>query len=243
MNTLWKGLVMKKEIFVPRIAIVCLLIILLCAGGIVICITEIYAYYHPIALENITRADLKSGRYVSGTITSYVISPRKAKSGDNYDYFGNYDNLIDEEFVGFIIPIYEERYIRVWINNQESLEFLNETRDGFQVNVPFIGQICDEDASQFQLTDEMLGFDHNKVIIDYAIVQENLNREMYWLKVCFGGIMLSIFLYCFMGKIEVSTVDYEYRNSQRISNYEDVPDKIIAAERRINVYQELEKRL
>lgn len=193
-----------KTIYVPRITIVCLLIMLLCMCGLVLCITNIYAYHHPMQLSYLSGDELESGRYVSGTITSYVISPRKAKGTEYYDYFGNYTNLVDEEYIGFIIPFDKEEYIRVWINNQESLALLNETQDGLHVNAPFVGRIYNWDASQSQLTDDMLGFEHNKVITNYAIVQKDLSTEIYWVKVCLVGVIMSLLLYGFKGKIEVS---------------------------------------
>lgn len=229
-----------KKIYISRMTIICFFIMILSICGIVACIIRMNAYYHPWSLTYLSEDNLKPDKYVSGTITSYVISPRKPKGTDFYDYFGNYDNYFDE-YIGYIIPFNEEQYIRVWINDQESLELLNETQDGLHVNVPFIGQIEEWDASQSDITDEMLGFDHNKVITNYAIVQKKLDTEIFWLKVCLSGIIISLLLYCFEGKVKVSEAVYEDKKSQRIPYYVDISIEIEIVEKRIEMYEKLEK--
>ncbi len=187
-----------KKIYISRMTIISLFIFLLSICGIAACIIRINIYYHARPLAYFSEGSLKPGKYVSGTITSYVISPRKPKGTDAYDYFGNWDNYIDR-YIGYIIPFNEEQYIRIWINDQESLALLNETQDGSHVNAPFVGQIeAADDPSRY--TDDQLGFDHNKVITNYVIVQKNLNTEILWIKVCLSGIVTSLLLYWFQGR-------------------------------------------
>ncbi len=228
-----------KKILISRMTIVSLLIFLLSICGIAVCIIRINAYHRAQPLTYFSEGSLKPGKYVSGTITSYVISPRKPKGTDVYDYFGNWYNYIDR-YIGYIIPLNEEQYIRIWINDQESLALLNETQDGLHVNVPFIGQIeVGDDASPY--TDEQLGFNHKKVITNYVIVQKNLNTEMFWIKVCLSGIMISLLLYWFKGRIQVSEVVYEDKNSQSIPCYADISAEIVIVEKRISMYEKLVK--
>lgn len=230
-----------KKIHISHMTICSLFILLLSICGIIACIIRINAYQHPRPLEYFSEGNLRPGKYVSGTITSYVISPRKPKGTDIYDYFGTYIKFIEEEYIGYIIPFNEEQYIRIWMNDPESLELLNETQDGLHVNVPFVGQIEAWDASHSQISDDMLGFDHNKVITNYVIMQRNLNAEMFWIKVCLLGIMIALLLYWFNGKIEVSEAVYEDTNPQSILRYIDISAEIEIVERRISMYEKLEK--
>lgn len=228
-----------KKIHISPMTIISLFILLLSICGIAVCIIRINAYRHARPLTYFSEDSLKPGKYVSGTITSYVISPRKPKGTDVYDYFGNWYNYIDS-YIGYIIPFNEEQYIRVWINDQESLSLLNESEDGLHVNVPFIGQIeAGNGASPY--TDDQLGFNHNKVISDYVIVQKNLNTEMFWIKVCLSGIVISLLLYWFKGRIEVSEVEYEAKKPQSIPRCADISSEIIIVEKRISKYKKLEK--
>lgn len=55
--------------------------------------------------------------------------------------------------------------------DQESLALLKESQDRLHVNVPFVGQIEVED-NVFSYMDDRLGFDYDKVITDYVIVQK-----------------------------------------------------------------------
>ncbi|MDE7269298.1 MAG: hypothetical protein K2N81_02365 [Acetatifactor sp.] len=234
---------MKKIIHFSRMTIVCLVIFFLSICGIAACIIRINAYHHARPLTYFSEGRLEPGKYVSGTITSYVVSPRWPKGPDvNYSIysFGNHYNLIGEEYVGYIVPFNDEQYIRIWIKDQESLAFLRESRDGLHVNVPFVGQIKEEDVA-YSYTDDQLGFDHDKVITNYVIFQKSLSTEKFWIKVCLSGIMLSLLLYWFKGRSEVSEVVYENKDSQRIPCYTDISVEIVIAEKRISMYDKLEK--
>lgn len=83
------------------------------------CIRGVYAYYHPKPLSYFSEGSLKPGKYVSGTITSYVVSPRQPKGPDSDDgYFGNlHDVFTNEVYIGYIIPFNEEQYICIWIKD------------------------------------------------------------------------------------------------------------------------------
>ncbi|MCM1262726.1 MAG: hypothetical protein NC313_08390 [Butyrivibrio sp.] len=194
-----------KKIYVSRMTIISLLIFLLSIGGIVISILRINLYNQAQPLAYFSKDSLKAGRYVTGTITSYVVNKRRPTSSD-VDYsiytFGNWDNLIDT-YAGYIIPFDDGNYIRIWINDEESLALLNGSQDGFHVNVSFVGKIKVEDTPA-DYADDVLGFDHNKVITDYAIVQQDLKAEKYWIIVCLFGIVTALILYFFEGKVEVS---------------------------------------
>lgn len=228
-----------KKIYISRMTIISLFIFLLSICGIVVCIIRMNAYHHPLPLTDFSEGNLKSGKFVSGTITSYVVSPYKPKGTDYYDYFGNYTNYVDE-YIAYIIPFNDEQYIRIWIKDQELLALLNETPDGLHVNVPFTGKIEAADVA-YPYTDDQLGFDHNKVITSYVIFQKDLNLEMFWLKVFLLGIVISLLLYYFKGKVEVSETEYEGRDSQRMPSYADISVEIAIVEKRIEMYEKLEK--
>ncbi len=228
-----------KKIYISRMTIFSLFIFLLSICGIATCIIKINAYHHAQPLTYFSEGSLKPGKYVSGTITSYVISPRKPKGTDVYDYFGNWNNYIDR-YIGYIIPFNEEQYIRIWINDQESLALLNKTQDGLHVNVPFIGQIEAGDGASLY-TDDQLGFNHDKVITNYVIVQKSLNTEMFWIKAGLSGIVISLLLYWFKGRIEVSEAVNEDKNSQSIPCYANISDEIAIVQKHISMYEKLEK--
>lgn len=233
----------KKKYIFSRMTIISLFILFLSICGTAACIVKIHAYRHALPPEHFSENNLKPGKYISGTITSYVISPRKPKGSGTYDYFGVWNNFT-EQYFGYLIPLNEEQYIRIWVKDPETLALLNETSDGFSINVPFTGRIeAWEDWSDSPYSDETLGFDHNKVITGYVIVQKNLTAEMFLIKVCLAGIMIALLLYRFKGKIEVSEAVYEDKTqkSQNIPQYADISAEITIIERHLRKYEELEK--
>ncbi|MCM1326348.1 MAG: hypothetical protein NC094_04105 [Bacteroidales bacterium] len=236
-----------KKVHISHTTIICLFIFFLNICGMMACIVGIYAYYHPQPISSFSEGSLKPGKYVSGTITSYVVSPldkRTTREGDSY--FGNRLDIWGRmEYIGYLIPFNEEQYIRIWIKDEKSLALLWKTPDGFHVNVPFTGRIERNDIPA-DYTDEMLGFDHNKVITDYVIFQRNLNTEMFWLKVCLTGMVISFLFYWFKGRVEMSQGVYGDKDSPRSSCYMDTPYvdisyEIVLVERRISLCEELKK--
>lgn len=229
-----------KKIYISRMTIICLFILLLSTCGLVACFIGMNAYYHARPLTDFSEDSLKPGKYVSGTIMSYVVSPRQPKGTDVKDsYFGNWESF-DGKYLGYIIPFNEEQYIRIWVKDQESLALLRESQDGLHVNVSFVGQIkAEEDRSPY--TDEQLGFDHNKVITDYVIVQKNLSTEKFWIKACLLGVLISFFLYRSKGRVEVSEVVCEDKEPKNVPCYSNISDEIAIVERRIRKNEKLIK--
>lgn len=237
-----------KKIHISHMTIISLFILFLSICGIAACIIRIYAYHHPRPLAYFSEDNLKPGKYVSGTITSYVVSPRRPKGSQVDSSFGNYLDIFgNREYKGYIIPFNEEQYIRIWIRikDEEALALLNESQDGLHVNVPFVGQIkADDNPSSW--ADDVLGFDHNKVITNYVIFQKDLSTEMFWIKVCLTGMIISFLFYWFKGRIVVSELVYEDKDSQSSSRYTDTPYADISyeieiVERRIGMYGKWEK--
>lgn len=223
-----------KKIYISRMTISCLFLFLVSTCGLVACFIGMNAYYHARPLTDFSEDSLKSGKYVSGTFTSYVVDPRWTKGDD--DLFGIWQVWLDlfgrEQYYKYIIPFNEEQYIQIWIKDQESLAHLKESQDGLHVNVPFVGRISvEEDRSSY--TDDQLGFDHNKVITDYVIVQKNLSTEKFWIKACLLGVLISFFLYRSKGRVEVSEVVCEDKEPQNVACYSNISDEIAIVERRI----------
>ena len=229
-----------KKIYFSRMTILCICLFLLSTCGLIACFLGMNAYYHARPLTDLSEDSLKSGKYISGTIMSYVVSPRQSKDTDVEDsYFGNW-NSFDGKYLGYIIPFNEEQYIRIWVKDQESLALLKESQDGLRVNVSFVGQIkAEEDRSPY--TDEQLGFDHNKVITDYVIVQKTLSTKKFWIKACLLGILMSFFLYRSKGRVEVSEVVCEDKDPQNVPCYSNISDEIAIVERRIRKNEKLIK--
>lgn len=232
-----------KKIYVSRMTIISLFLFLLSICGLVACFIGMNAYYHARPLTDPTEDSLKSGRYISGTITSYVVDPRWTRGKGDDDLFGIWGvwlGLFDRKQYKYIIPFNEEQYIQIWIKDQESLALLKESQDGLHVNVSFVGQIgVEEDRSLY--TDEQLGFDHNKVITGYVIFQKNLSTEKFWIKACLLGILISFFLYRFKGRVEVSEVVCEDKEPQNVPYYSNISDEIAIVERRIRKNEKLVK--
>lgn len=222
--------------------IICLCFFLLSTCGLVACFIGMNAYYHARPLTDFSEDSLKSGKYVSGTIMSYVVDYRWTKDDD--DLFGIWQVWLDlfgrEKYYKYIIPFNEEQYIQIWIQDQKSLALLKESQDGLHVNVSFVGQIkVEENVSSY--TDEQLGFDHNKVITDYVIVQKTLSTEKFWIKACLLGILISIFLYRSKGRVEMSEVVCEDKEPQHVPCYSNISDEIAIVERRIRKNEKLIK--
>lgn len=231
-----------KKIYISRMTIICLFLFMLSICGLVACFLGMNAYYHARPLTDFSEDSLKSGKYVSGTFTSYVVDPRWTKGDD--DLFGIWQVWLDlfgrEQYYKYIIPFNEEQYIQIWIKDQESLALLKESQDGLHVNVPFVGQIKVEDNVS-SYTDDQLGFDHNKVITDYVIFQKNLSTEKFWIKACLLGILISFFLYRSKGRVEVSEVVCEDKEPQNFLCYSNISDEIAIVERRIRKNEKLIK--
>ncbi|MCM1101114.1 MAG: hypothetical protein NC398_06990 [Acetatifactor muris] len=236
-----------KKVHISPMTILSLFIFCLCICGIVVCIVKTNAYHHAQPLSDLAEDSLKPNKYVSGTITSYVVSPLdKRTTADGDSYFGN---LLDiwgrPEYRGYLIPFNEEQYIKIWMKDEESLALLRETPDGSCVNVPFTGRMEKVEIPS-GYTDEQLGFDHNKVITEYVIFQKNLSSEMFWIKICLVGILISLPLYWFKGRIEVSETVYEDRIAQSqispsVPGYSDISDEIVIVERRIKMHEKRAK--
>ncbi|MCM1567823.1 MAG: hypothetical protein NC081_00065 [Roseburia sp.] len=232
-----------KKIHISQMTMISLFIFFLSICGMVVCVIKTMAYHHAQPLTYFSEGSLKPGKYVSGTITSYVVNQRRPK-GKNVDdsiySFGNLYNIFtNEEYIGYLIPFNEEQYIKIWIKDEESLALLREVPDGLDVNVSFIGQIEYQEEAEYE--DDVLGFDHNKVITNYVIFQKNLSSEKFWIKVCLTGIIISFFLYWFKGRIVVSEAVYEDKNPQSIPCYADTSAEIVSIERRIKMYGKIEK--
>lgn len=231
-----------KKIYISRMTIICLFLCLFSICGLVACFIGMNAYYHARPVTDLSEDSLKSGKYVSGTIMSYVVDYRWTKDDD--DLFGIWQVWLDlfgrEKYYKYIIPFNEEQYIQIWIQDQKSLALLKESQDGLHVNVSFVGQIkVEENVSSY--TDEQLGFDHNKVIKDYVIFQKTLSTEKFWIKACLLGILISIFLYRSKGRVEVSEVVCEDKDPQNVPCYSNISDEIAIVERRIRKNEKLIK--
>lgn len=74
-----------KKIYISRVTFIYLFILLLSVFGIAVCIIKINLSHHPRPLTYFSEDSLESGKYVSGTITSYVVSSSWPK-GPNIDY-------------------------------------------------------------------------------------------------------------------------------------------------------------
>lgn len=233
-----------KKIYISRMTIVCLFLFLVSTCGLVACFLGMNAYYHARPLTDPTEDSLKPGKYVSGTITSYVVGPGSTKGKGDDDLFGIWAVWLDlfgrEQYYKYIIPFNEEQYIQIWIKDQESLAHLKESKDGLHVNVPFVGQIKVEDNVS-SYTDDQLGFDHNKVITGYVIFQKNLSTEKFWIKACLLGILIAFFLYRSKGRVEVSEVICEDKDPQNVPCYSNISDEIAIVERRIRKNENLIK--
>lgn len=222
--------------------VICLCIFLLSTGGIIACLISTNAHHHARPLAALSEEDLKPGKYVSGTITAYVVSPHQSKDKGDVELFGTWGvwNRFDGEYFRYIIPFHEDQYVYIWIKDQESLALLKESSDGLHVNVPFVGRISAEEAPP-QYTDEQLGFDHNKVVTNPVIVQKTLHAEAFWMKACLLGILIFFLLYRWKGRIEVSEAVREDKAPQVIARYADVSAEMASVERRLGTYDKLEK--
>lgn len=232
-----------KKIYISRMTIICLFLCLFSICGLVACFIGMNAYYHARPLTDLSEDSLKSGKYASGTIMSYAVDHRWTKDKD--DLFGIWQIGLDlfgrEQYYKYIIPFNEEQYICIWVKDQKSLALLRESQDGLRVNVPFVGQIKYDEVSQSDHADDVLGFDHNKIISNYVIFQKTLSTEKFWIKACLLGILISIFLYRSKGRVEMSEVVCEDKEPQHVLCYSNISDEIAIVERRIRKNEKLIK--
>lgn len=77
-----------KKIYISRMTIICLFLFLFSICGLVACFIGMNAYYHARPRTDFSEDSLKAGKYVSGTITSYVVDHRWTKGKGEDDLFG-----------------------------------------------------------------------------------------------------------------------------------------------------------
>lgn len=108
-----------KNIHIPTSAFVSILIGVISLLIILVNGFKFFSYYPPLDLANLSEQNIKMNQYVEGTITDCVTVPvfnnQRSLSGTS----GGFIKGI-EVYDYYTIPISDDQYIRVLINDEES---------------------------------------------------------------------------------------------------------------------------
>lgn len=198
---------------------------------------KLISYSHPLDLANLSEQTMKMNRYVKGTISDCVTVP----------YMGN-ENKRDGCSVAwggaglcYVIPISEGRYIRVYLNEKESIKGMERIVHGESVGFPFAGLLVRPVTSlNTAFYDRDPEFDQSRVVADYELHEKmTTEKEKNLLFVGLFGMAAAALIYMRDG-IRVTEVPPEKKKVAGIPNY-NRENEILIAKRRLERYAEQER--
>lgn len=196
-----------KNIHIPTSACISILMGVISLGLILVNGFQIFSYYPPLNLANLSEQNIKRNQYVEGTIadcvTVHVFNNQRASGcsggwiigGKNYQYY--------------TVPISDDQYIRVLIDDEESIEGMEHIVHGETAEVSFTGQIVNGEPLNTEWYNWNPEFDQSKVIVDYVILQKTLDTEKKLFCAGFWGILIAALIYHFGDGIKVIEVSPE----------------------------------
>ena len=199
---------------------------------------KLFSYYPPLDLTDLSEQNMKINQYVKGTITDCVtvhaLDSRRA-SGNSGTFLKGV-----EEYYYYTIPISDDQYIRVLINDEESIKGMEQIVNGDAAEVSFTGQIAIGEPLNTVWYNWDPEFDQSKVVVDYMIWQKELDTEKNLCRKGFWGILIAALIYCFGGGIQIVDVTRKLpKPGKPVSNY-NKENELAIARRNLEMYREQE---
>lgn len=198
---------------------------------------KLISYSHPLDLANLSEQTIKINRYVKGTITDCFTVPvdgrNDLRNGCSVVWMGT--------GMCYTIPISDGRYIRVYLNEKESLKGMERIVKGDPVEVPFAGLLVRPVRSlNTEFYDMDPEFDQSRVVADYELHEKmTTEKEKNLLFVGLFGMAAAGLIYMRDG-IRVTEVPPEKKKDAGIPSY-NKENEMIIARRRLERYAEQER--
>lgn len=194
-----------KSIYIPKSALISILIGIVSLWVLFINALEIVSYYRPLDLEYLSEQNIEAGRYVQGMISECVTVPlfnrQDMLSGNDGEFLGAWGRT----YKSYTIPISGEHYIRVWLYDAESIDGMEGIVQGGTLEVSFKGKIQKGKNINAEWYNKDPDFDQSKVVDDYVIWQKTIDMEK---NLCYAGLLgmvIAALIYYFSGGIEICT--------------------------------------
>ena len=229
-----------KNIHIPTSAWVSILIGVISLLVVIVNGFMIFSYYPPLDLANLSEQNIKMNQYVEGTITDCVTVPvfnsQRALRGNSGTFIKG-----GEIYQYYTIPISGDQYIRILINDEETIKGMERIVHGDAAEVSFVGQIQVGGPLYTEWYNWDPEFDQSKIVVEYVIWQKELGAEENFCRVGFWGIVLAVLIYYFGGGIQMIEVPLEMPKYDKVAHHYDLENELAVARRRLEMYREQER--
>lgn len=192
-----------KNIHIPTSACASILIGVISLLMILVNGFKLFSYYPPLDLASLSEQNIRMNQYVEGTITDcvtvHVFNNRRA-SGTSGGFIKG-----GKDYYYYTIPISDDQYIRVLINDKESIKEMEHIVNGDAAEVSFTGQIAIGEPLNTVWYNWDPEFDQGKVVVDYTIWQKALGAEKNFCRAGLVGILIAALIYYLGGGIQIIT--------------------------------------
>lgn len=197
-------------------------------------------YSQPLDLANLSEENIKTNRYVKGTISDCVTVPIEGRN-DVRDGCSGVRIGVGKDYECYTIPIPEGRYIRVWLYEKESLKGMERILNGDSAEIPFAGLLV---KSAMPLNTEWYGrnpkFEQDRVVTEFVLMQKTTDAEKNLFFVGLCGMATAALLFFSYGGIHIVEVPPEKKKEADILGY-NKENEISIARKRLERYAEQER--
>lgn len=153
---------------------------ILLIAGLLLCAAGVRAFRncaHVRELGGLDETDCREGVYVSGTIDSYLVV--KSDTLGNARYSGQSETYLtfSDEYDVYTVPVSGDHFIRVMVKEKDTLDALENFRQGKGSAVSFEGILVPADALNEAWYARIEGFDTDAVIGAFAVRQTDLSAR------------------------------------------------------------------
>ena len=228
-----------KKIDIPISALVSILVGVISLWVFLANGFKIISYFHPLDLAYLSEQNIKIDRYVKGTISDCVTVPLFNNQNTLSGSSGMLVEIVGRDYESYTVPIFGDQYIRVWINNEESLKGMESIVHGDKAEVSFVGQIKKGGPLNTEWYNWNPELDQSKIVADYVIWQKTLDVEKNFCIAGFYGMVIAVLIYYFCGRIQIIEVQPETKKRSKVGY--DKENQLVISRKRLEMYEELER--
>lgn len=229
-----------KNIHIPTSAWVSILIGVISLLVVIVNGFMIFSYYPPLDLANLSEQNIRKNQYVEGTITDCVTVPVFNKQRNISGSSGGWVKGA-EVYDYYTVPISGDQYIRILINDEETIKGMERIVHGDAAEVSFVGQIQVGEPLDTVWYNWDPEFDQSKIVVEYVIWQKELGVEENFCRAGFWGIVLAVLIYYFGGGIQMIEVPLEMPKYGKVAHNYNLENELAIARRRLEMYRKQEK--
>lgn len=197
---------MRTYIFISKTFLVSVLLFLLGVCCIYVGKRSSEKYEEVLNISELNRESCVEGKYVTGTIDTYVV--QVIESGVGKEYSGQSEQTLNffSKYDTYTIPVADNQYIRVMVKSREKVGDLENYTQGEGEGVAFEGVIKTSDSINTEWYEKVEGFEMEQMIADFVLMETDIQSKKKLFGPGIAAIILSILLSVSSGVVYRSTI-------------------------------------